>query len=355
LAAVISNEESLTTFLPTLRAAPWIAIDTEADSLHAYPEKLCLLQISIPGHDRLVDPLAGFSIAPLFPIFHEHELIMHGSDYDLRLFKRGFDFVPTRIFDTMIAARLLGYREFSLTVLVANKLGVTLEKGPQKMDWARRPLTARMEAYARNDTHYLHPLAEQLRSELVARGRLTWQEQSCAQLIAEASQARKPDPETIWRIKGSDRLSPRALAILREIFYWREEQAVELNKPPFFVLSHDHLVGLAAAVANQPNDDSVVPKRMSPKRRERLLAALRRGLDLPTEHCPGPRRFVSHRLTRAQQRIFEELRDRRDRRAEELGIDPTIIASRGNLVGLARDWQVGQEELVAWQCDLLKG
>ena len=216
---MIDTEEKLNALLPALRAAPWLALDTEADSLHAYPEKLCLLQISAEGIEALVDPLASVPLAPLLKIFGDHTLIMHGSDYDLRLFRKTFDFTPKAIFDTMLAARLLGLREFGLGNLVAKYLNVKLEKGPQKANWARRPLTERMEAYARNDTHYLKALVDLLAAELKAKGRLTWHQQSCAQLILDCTTLRAPDPDSVWRVKGSHHLSPAAMGVLRAI--WR--------------------------------------------------------------------------------------------------------------------------------------
>jgi ribonuclease D len=194
---LIDHENKLGALLSEFRVADWVAIDTEVDSLHAYPEKLCVLQISSAGRYELIDPLAGLNLDPLWPILRKHELILHGADYDLRLLRRTFGFVPHKVFDTMIAARLLGYKEFSLISLVSAKLGVTLEKGPQKMNWARRPLTERMERYARNDTRYLKPVAEILRAELKARGRLNWLNETCAQLIRETSREKKPDAQTV--------------------------------------------------------------------------------------------------------------------------------------------------------------
>src|SRR5437867_4118116 len=157
---VIDTDQKLEAFLPRMRAARWIALDTEADSLHAYPEKLCLIQVSIEGADELLDPLSSMNLAPAFKVFHDHELILHGADYDLRLLRKSRGFVPTAIFDTMLASRLLGCREFGLNNLVSKYLGVTLEKGPQKANWAQRPLTQRMVEYARNDTRHLKPLSE---------------------------------------------------------------------------------------------------------------------------------------------------------------------------------------------------
>src|ERR1039457_6170845 len=169
---VIDTERKIEAFLPVLRAATWVAVDTEADSLHAYPEKVCLIQISTVSGDRLIDPLAGLNLDPMLEELSGHELIMHGADYDLRLLRKHHEFVPSAIFDTMLAARLLGLRQFGLGNLVERYLGMKLEKGPQKANWALRPLTERMERYARNDTHYLKALAERLKPELKASGRL---------------------------------------------------------------------------------------------------------------------------------------------------------------------------------------
>ena len=178
LAQVIDNDLKLNELATRLRDTPWIALDTEADSLHAYPEKICLIQITTPEGDELVDPLANLDLTPLLEVLCGHELIMHGSDYDLRLFRKHHNFVPRSVFDTMLASRLLGQTQFGLTNLVTQYLSVTLDKGSQKADWAKRPLTERMEKYARNDTHYLKTLADLLKAELAARGRLGWHQES---------------------------------------------------------------------------------------------------------------------------------------------------------------------------------
>ena len=146
---MIDNELKLYELVTRLHNTPWIALDTEADSLHAYPEKICLIQITTPHGDELIDPLASIDLAPLLKALGEHELIMHGADYDLRLFRKHHGFVPEAVFDTMLASRLLGQTQFGLTNLLAQYLNVTLDKGSQKADWAKRPLTERMEEYAR--------------------------------------------------------------------------------------------------------------------------------------------------------------------------------------------------------------
>jgi ribonuclease D len=350
---VVDTEETLAAFLPTLRAATWVAVDTEADSLHAYPEKICLIQISTAAGDRIVDPLAGFSIDPLLDALSGHELIMHGADYDLRLLRRHHEFVPKAIFDTMLAARLLGIRQFSLSHLTEAVLGVKLEKGAQKANWAIRPLTERMERYARNDTRHLKPLSDRLKEELAAKGRLGWHQEACTRLIAETAKGHPNDRDTAWRLRGSHLLGRPALALLRELWNWRETEALNANKPPFFILSHETLVAIAATAAAGQPVEAILPKHLSERRRGGISKAIARGLELPPEHHPKFIKPTSRRPNEAEQRRFRELQKQRDERAAELGLDPTIIASRAALSDLAHDWGKHAPGLMSWQRELL--
>lgn len=354
LRAVIDTQEALQAYLPVLRAAPWVAVDTEADSLHAYPEKLCLIQISSPTGDRLVDPLAGLDLRPLLEVLAGHNLIMHGADYDLRLLWRSGRFVPGSVFDTMLAARLIGERNFSLSALLERYLGVRLDKSMQKADWSRRPLTPRMEAYARNDTRHLKPLADRLRAELVARGRLAWHEEACQRLIQECACDSAVDPDQAWRVKGSHLLSRRGLAVLRELWQWREAEARAANRPPFFILPHETLSRIAAAAADSQPVDALLPARFPVRRKTGLKDAIARGLALPPEQWPEVRRGSGRRLTEAEQARLEKLEKRRNQRAHELGLEPSLIAPRGVLVDLARDWDAHAARLMRWQRELLE-
>ena len=350
---MIDTEKKLEAYLPILRSADWVAVDTEADSLHAYPEKVCLIQVSTTQGDRLLDPLAGFPIDALLDAMSGHRLIMHGADYDLRLLCKHHKFVPSAIFDTMLAARLLGLRQFSLGHLVEQFLGVKLEKGAQKANWALRPLTERMERYARNDTHYLKPLSDRLTGELEAKGRMAWQEESCARLIVDCTRERPADLEQVWRIKGSHLLGRPALAVLRELWKWREEEAIHANKPPFFIMSHEALVDIAAASATARPIEPLLPRHLSERRRSGVLKTVARGLAIPAESHPKILRHVGRRPTEAERRRYMELQKRRDARAAELGIDPTLIASRATLSDLAHNWEVNAPELMTWQRQLL--
>ena len=184
---MIQTDQQLTELLPQLAPVDRIAVDTEADSLHCYYEKLCLVQLSFGGNDYLIDPLASFDLAPLANALTNKEIVLQGADFDLRLLRRSMNFVATRIFDTVIAARLLGIREFSLAALVEKFFGTVLTKGSQKANWAQRPLPRHMAEYAMNDTRYLLPLAEKLEADLRERGRYEWFQQSCQRQLEQTS------------------------------------------------------------------------------------------------------------------------------------------------------------------------
>jgi ribonuclease D len=349
---VIADAKRLEAVVSALKQSAWVAVDTEADSLHAYPEKLCLMQFSLDSGDYLVDTLAGLEFSELLNALRNRELIFHGADYDLRMLRKTFQFVPSSIFDTMTAARLLGYQQFGLGHLVHRHLGVTLEKGPQKMNWARRPLTPRMEEYARNDTRFLKPLSDMLRAELAAKDRLTWQQETCEQLITDCADIPTPNSDQ-WRLKGSDRLDPRGLAVLRELWKWREREAVAANKPPFFVLNHDLVLRLAHEAERIENIERILPPKMSSRRREAILHAIAHARGIPNEELPRKRINILYQPTLPEQKRFTALRQVRDRHAAELQIDPTLIASRSMLVLLSQDWNKYQGDLMNWQRELL--
>ena len=352
---MIDTADKLAVFVRMLKVASWVAVDTEADSLHAYPEKVCLIQISTVAGDELVDPLSGVDINPMLEALTGHELVMHGADYDLRLLSRHHRFVPSAVFDTMLAARLLGLRQFGLSHLVEHYLGVKLEKGAQKANWAIRPLTERMERYARNDTHYLKPLSDKLKSELEAKDRLGWHQESCARLIEECSAEVQNDANLVWRVKGAHLLGRPGLAILRELWKWREAEAIANNKPPFFVLSHDALVDIAAAAATGRPIHPLLPRHLSERRRSGIMKAVSRGLASPQTEHPEILRHSGRRPSEAEKRRYAELQRKRDAKASTLGIDPTLIASRAMLSELAHDWQKHEKGLMKWQRALLEG
>jgi ribonuclease D len=347
---MIQTDAQLAEILPQFKNVDRVAVDTEADSLHCYFEKLCLIQLTVPGHDYLVDPLAKIDLAPLADALTEKEIVLQGADFDLRLLRRSIGFVATRIFDTVIAARLLGIRSFSLAALVENFFGVTLTKGSQKANWAQRPLPRHMAEYAINDTHYLLPLAEKLEAGLVERGRMEWFRQSCERALAQAAVQRQRDDDEAWRISGSGKLSGRPAAILRELWKWRDREAQAADRPAFHILQNHLLIRAAEQFAAGEAPDY---RHFSPRRRQAFREAAERGLNLPESEWPVRPKRRGARPTREMERVAEELRRRRDAVADAHGLEPSLIAPRGALDAVAADESQTDALLVPWQRSLL--
>ena len=358
---LIATSAQLTELLEKIEPVDRVAIDTEADSLHCYREKLCLLQVSVPAavsdrgydnaaRDYIVDPLAELDLAPLCAVLSQKEIVLHGADYDLRLLRRSLNFAACEIFDTVIAARLLGIREFSLAALVERFFGVKLAKGSQKANWARRPLPERMVEYAMNDTHYLLPLADRLESQLREQDRLDWLGQSCERAIEQAAAERVRDVDEAWRIRGSGALRGRAAAVLRALWQWREKEAEAVDRPAFHILQNDELLRAAESFASGSVPDY---RYFLPRRRRAFRDAAQSALQLPEDEWPVSRRRFGTRPSAEVVRRSEELRHRRDRAARELELEPTFVAPRATLEAIAADQTRASALLVPWQQQLL--
>jgi ribonuclease D len=348
---MIQTDAQLAELLPRLVPIDRIAVDTEADSLHCYFEKLCLIQVSVPGHDYLVDPLASLDLAPFAAALTPKEIVLQGADFDLRLLRRSLGFTATRIFDTVIAARLLGIRSFSLQALVEKFFGVTLAKGSQKANWARRPLPHHMAEYAMNDTRYLLPLAEKLEAGLRERGRLEWFEQSCERAREQAAVERTRGDEEVWRISGSGKFGGRACAVLRELWQWRDREAQAADRPAFHVLQNHLLLEAAEQFAAGQVPDH---RHFSVRRRQGFREAAERGLNLPESEWPVRPKRRGTRPTREMERAAEELRRRRDAVANAHGLEPSLIAPRNAIDAVVADASQREALLAPWQRHLLE-
>ena len=387
---LIASAAQLAELLPQIQEVDRVAIDTEADSLHCYREKLCLLQVSVsadrtdssrgePGadvvagigdagweqrgskagrdqrsqlqpRDYVIDPLANVDLAPLCAVLEEKEIVLHGADYDLRLLRRSLNFVARRIFDTVIAARLLGIREFSLTALLERYFEIKLTKGSQKANWAQRPLPARMAEYAINDTHYLLPLAERLETELRRRHRLKWFHQSCQRALEQAAVDRTRDVDEAWRIPGAGVLRGQAAAVLRELWKWRESEARVADRPAFHILQNSELLNAAESFAAGEVPDY---RHFSGRRRQAFREAAERALRLPEEDWPVVRRRFGMRASAESLRRMAELRHLRDHAARNLDLEPSFVAPRSTLEAIAADSALAAKLLVPWQRELL--
>jgi ribonuclease D len=347
---LIASAAKLADLLPLIESNARVAVDTEADSLHCYREKLCLLQVSLPRGDFLVDPLAGNDLAALADTLARKEIVLHGADYDLRLLRRALNFQPARLFDTVIAARLLGVRGFSYAALVEKYFGIQLAKGSQKANWALRPLSPKMEEYARNDTHYLLPLAEKLEIQLIERGRLGWFQQSCERAIVSAAIDRERDAEEAWRVRGSGLIRGQEAAILRALWYWRDREAERFDRPSFHVLRNDQLIEAARAVSRGETPQF---RHFSERRGRDFQTTINAALALKEEDWPETRKRHANRPTREMERAAEMMRKQRDQAATELKIEPSFIAPRATIDAIAADRERVEQLLAPWQRSLL--
>ena len=348
---MIETSSALAEFVTRIAGTNRVGVDTEADSLHCYREKVCLVQVGLPDADELVDPLAGLDLSPLLDALSSVEIVMHGADFDLRMLYRLGLGTPSTVFDTMIAARLTGTGRYGYAALVAEHFDVTLPKGLQTANWGRRPLPDKLARYARNDTHYLLPLAARLERRLTELGRLDWLEQSCRRAAAAARVVRVRDPQTEWRVRGSHALGPRASAVLRALWHWRENEARTTDRPPFHILSNESLVDAARRFDRA---EEVALRGMPSDRRARFARAADDALQLDESEWPARAPFRTRtRLTKEQSGRVAALKQRRDRAASELAIDAELIAPRAALERVAIEGGAGLDALLPWQQDLL--
>jgi ribonuclease D len=361
----IETTEALAEFLAAAGEAP-LALDTEADSFHHYHEKVCLVQLAAGGRCALIDPLAACDLRTLSLKLEDPSIrkILHGSDYDVRLLHREFGIAFRNLFDTMIAARLAGEPALGLASLLEAHLGIAHDKSQQRADWSRRPLTAAMRAYAADDVLHLEELAAILDLKLQGLGRADWAREECARLEEVRWRKRRDDdPEPFRRVKGAAALPPRALAVLREVWTWRDEVARRRDQPAFRILRNEILVDLAKTPPSALADLGRVagfPASLfrSPSAHD-LVEAARRGAHCPEDALPQAPAGPRLKIDPAVEVHAARLRDARDAVARDLGLDPAIVASRALLDELARRIVAGEDpwaapELRRWQIGILR-
>jgi ribonuclease D len=326
-----------------LRGVSAVAVDTEADSLHHYPERLCLIQLADPqGRVFFVDALTLLDLEPLRPLFADPRSVkvFHSGDNDVVYLKRRFGLAFAGLSDTMLAARFLGVRELGLERLLLKYLDVQPVRSQQKTDWARRPLSPAQEHYAAEDVRHLILLRDRLLTELRAIGREGWLEEECEALAALPVPERPPEEDGYRRVRGASRLPPRGLAVLRVLYHQREAWARAEHRPPFKVLPPEALVALAERQSAEPAVLVGVPG-LSPRLVERygegLLAAAARGLAERLPEPPRPPRPPRPVVTTVSRQRAEALRKWRTEAAETSGLDPGVLLPQRLIDALALD------------------
>jgi len=346
--------------LAALDRVPEVAIDTEADNLFRYRTRVCLLQIMAGREIFLVDLLAPLPLANLWPRLAAKHLIMHGSDFDLRLLHDLCRFTAHSLFDTMMAAQLLNLPRIGLAPLLEQHFGVQLAKEGQKANWSRRPLPPKLVDYAALDVYYLPGLRDILRAELERCGRLGWQEQRCRWQIESAQTGFPQSDEHAWRIGRSERLGPRGQCVLWAVWHWREDAAQRHDQPPFKIAGNDLLIEISARADAGLPEEAILAVNLG-KRHPRLIGSLteavRTGLAKNPSTLPRRRRERqpgSGPLNATELALQDRLKADRDRVALRLNLDPTLIANRAQLAQIARDPDHLDDILLPWQADLLR-
>jgi ribonuclease D len=327
-----------------------LAVDTESNSLYAYQERVCLIQFSVIEEDFLVDPLALGDLSALGPVFADPriEKVFHAAEYDLICLRRDFGFEVQNLFDTMLAARILGRNEIGLGSLLEAEFGIKLDKRYQRANWGQRPLPEHLLDYARLDTHHLIPLRDRLRAELAAReleqlAKEDFRRMALTSLNGSEPMTNGDRPVDCWRISGSHDLSPRQAAILLELCRYRDELARQLDRPLFKVMTDQTLMAIASQPPTSLEELRKLPGMSGGQVRrygQKLLSCVERGSKAAPVHPPRPQRpdpRFSERL--------DALRDWRKSAAVQMGVPSDVVLPRDLMQDLACKNPRSQQEL----------
>ncbi|MXX26094.1 MAG: hypothetical protein F4Z82_11715 [Caldilineaceae bacterium SB0668_bin_21] len=339
-------------FLQHVSDQPWLALDTESDSLFRYAPRVCLIQITAPadpgGHhslygiknvvDYLIDPLQLRELSELGEVLADDstDVILHAAENDIITLQRDFDFRLRRLFDTQLAARILGRQGVGLAKVLSEEFGVVSDKRMQRTNWGKRPLSREQLTYAQIDTHYLPALRARQIRELEKSKRL--EEALAAFRMLETIEYRPPEPRTVWHMKQIRTVDERDLGVLQAVWEWREKFAEQADRPPFKVLGESSLIHLSQkrphSLASLRDIPGLSSRQVSWFGKE-LLAAVRRGERLPAPQRPTPIRKAETVLTGAGKRRYEALRQWRTKTAKARGVDPDIVFSNETLLQIA--------------------
>ena len=332
----VDKPSTFNQMLGDLSAQPRLAVDTESNSLHAYREQVCLVQFTTPLKDYVLDPLALDDLSALGPIFNNPniEKIFHAAEYDLICLRRDFDFQFSNLFDTMHAARVLGYPFVGLDNLLAEKFQFEMDKRHQKADWAVRPLTAAQLDYARLDTHFLFDLRDVLEAELKEKDRLLIAHEDFARAAKVDSSKEKVNGTSWRRFSMRKDISPRELTVLSELCLSRDRIAERMNRPVFKVVSDSVLLDIARHLPEK--DVDLAGLGLSPKQirlwGSEILEAVKRGTAAPLVEREQAKRPSDRTLKR-----LEKLKNWRKKVAQEMGVESDIVLPKVYLNSLAEN------------------
>jgi ribonuclease D len=322
-----------------LGQAEIIGVDLEADSMHHYFEKVCLLQIATESASYVMDSLALRDLSALHTIFSNPRTrkVFHGADYDVRSLYRDFRLEVENLFDTQVACKFLGLRESGLEALLRSRFHVELNKKYQRADWSQRPLSPEMMEYAAMDVRYLIPLARMLEKELEEKSRLSWVEEEC--LFLTKVRFTPPSHAPLYlKVKGAFLLDPRSLAVLEALLKFREALAQKSDLPPFKVLRNEPLLELAMKKPLRLEEleaGEVLSRKQIDRYGTRLMHEIHRAMAIPDEDLPVYPREAKPDVSSPVRKRVKALKTWRDMRAKNLGMEPGILLNNALINGLA--------------------
>ncbi len=336
-AAYIDAERDLNQLVASLRAEPRVACDTESNSLHAYRGQTCLIQLSTPDRDVLIDPLQIADISPLGALFADPKIekVFHAAEFDLICLKRDYNFDVHPVFDTMAAARVCGYARIGLGNMLEDLLGVRHSKKHQTDDWAQRPLPASQRQYAQMDTHYLLHLRDILYSELGRAGRLEEAFEYFADVTAFEVKSQEFDPEGFWDLCRPKDLSPRQAAVLRELYILRDELAQNYDQPSHKLIANKALLKLATASPRGRKGlfgVSGLPSWLARRHGDEILEAIAHGSKSLAPPEPPRRAAIPQTIVDR----YSALHNWRKGVALSRGVESDVILSKRSMWAIAR-------------------
>lgn len=353
---VIHQSDSLLAAVREMSEADAIAVDTEANSKHRYPEQLCLIQIATRNRIFIIDTILLQEVDALESVLGDASIakVFHTAEYDVRSLKQHLGFQIRGVFDVAIAAQFMGIASFSLENLIKELLGETIAKNArlQKADWGRRPLSTEALVYAADDVRYLLELKDVLETKLAELGRSPWVAEECSRI--EELRHEPTDPETAYlSMKGASKLDGRSLAVLKAVFLFRDGQALRLRRPRFHIMPDSTLLHLAENPETDLTKTPGLGKAGLQRFGQGLRRALKSGLDSPPVHRERRERVRREEWEEEEERL-KHLKTWRTTIGESLSLDPYLIWPRVSLERLSRDpstlnIELESEEVRNWQ------
>ncbi len=332
----IDTPQTLDDFIQHLHTQDVVAVDTESDSLYSYFEKVCLIQFTTAGGDYILDPLAvDVSALASFFASEDIEKVFHAAEYDVLSLKRDYGFQFNKLFDTMIAAKILGWSKFGLGNILNTRFHVKNNKRFQQYNWGQRPLEPKALQYARLDTHYLLRLRTIQLQELKDKKRLPEAQAAFKRVARKNSPPKVFDPDDFWRIKGAKSLSTQQQAVLQALFVYRDECARKLDRPPFKVINNHTMVQLALT---QPKTPAALKsfKGIGNFFIRHCGAKALNIFNTTSASSPHYAKRHNNRTSEAAFYRYEYLRQWRNTLAQHRGVEPDVILSNDVLLRIAK-------------------